>query len=83
MKVLDMFKLDGKVAMITGGSVGLGAHMATGLAEAGCNVVVAARKVERCIDLCNKLEAELGITHLANCIPGLSSSEVSEAEKAV
>ncbi len=64
MKVLDMFKLDGKVAIITGGSVGLGAYMATGLAEAGCNVVIAARKVERCIELSNRLEAELCINAL-------------------
>lgn len=61
MKVLDMFKLDGKVAIITGGSVGLGAYMATGLAEAGANVVIAARKVKRSIDLCNQLEVEHGI----------------------
>jgi NAD(P)-dependent dehydrogenase (short-subunit alcohol dehydrogenase family) len=56
MHVKDMFSLKGKTAVVTGGSVGLGAQMATGLAEAGANVVVAARKVDRCIDMCAKLE---------------------------
>jgi gluconate 5-dehydrogenase len=51
-----MFSLKGKTAIVTGGSVGLGAQMATALAEAGANVVVAARKVDRCVDLCKKLE---------------------------
>jgi gluconate 5-dehydrogenase len=51
-----MFSLQGKTAVVTGGSVGLGAQMATALAEAGANVVVAARKVDRCIDMCAKLE---------------------------
>ena len=49
MNVNDLFSLKGKVAIVTGGSIGLGAQMSFGLAEAGANVVVAARKVERCV----------------------------------
>lgn len=56
MHVKAMFSLTGKTAVVTGGSVGLGAQMATALAEAGANVVVAARKIERCTEMCNKLE---------------------------
>jgi NAD(P)-dependent dehydrogenase (short-subunit alcohol dehydrogenase family) len=63
MNVLDMFQLKNKVAIITGGSVGLGAQMATALAEAGSHVVIAARKVDRCIELASKLE-KLGIRAL-------------------
>jgi 2-deoxy-D-gluconate 3-dehydrogenase len=37
--ILDSFKLDGKVALVTGASAGLGASMAVALAEAGANVV--------------------------------------------
>lgn len=37
--ILDQFKLDGKVAIVTGCSQGLGQGMAIALAEAGCNIV--------------------------------------------
>ncbi|HET6891781.1 MAG TPA: SDR family NAD(P)-dependent oxidoreductase, partial [Pyrinomonadaceae bacterium] len=38
--MLDQFKLDGKVALVTGASAGLGAAIAVALAEAGANVAV-------------------------------------------
>ena len=37
--ILENFKLDGKVAIVTGGAVGLGRGMAIGLAQAGANIV--------------------------------------------
>lgn len=37
--ILDQFKLDGKVAMVTGASRGLGQGMAIALAEAGCDII--------------------------------------------
>ena len=40
---LEVFKLDGKVAVVTGGSRGFGKAIAIGLAEAGADVVVASR----------------------------------------
>jgi NAD(P)-dependent dehydrogenase (short-subunit alcohol dehydrogenase family) len=42
------FRLDGKVAVITGGSKGLGRAMALGFAEAGADVVVTSRHEEAC-----------------------------------
>ena len=42
------FGLDGKVAVITGGSKGLGRAIALGFAAAGADVVVASRKIEGC-----------------------------------
>ena len=44
---LDIFKLDGRVALITGGNRGLGFAMAKALAEAGANVVVTSRQEDR------------------------------------
>ena len=43
MCVLDQFRLDGKRALVTGGSKGLGLEMARGLADAGAELVIAGR----------------------------------------
>jgi NAD(P)-dependent dehydrogenase (short-subunit alcohol dehydrogenase family) len=48
MHTSQLFDLNGRVAIVTGGSVGLGRQMAQGLAEMGANVVLCARKKERC-----------------------------------
>ena len=47
MSVLDLFRLDGKVAVVTGASSGLGVAFAQALAEAGADVVLGARRVDR------------------------------------
>ena len=43
-----LFDLSGRVAIVTGGSIGLGRQMAEGLAEMGASLVLCARKKERC-----------------------------------
>ena len=47
MSVLDLFRLDGKVVIVTGASSGLGVSFAQGFAEAGADVVLGARRVEK------------------------------------
>lgn len=64
MKVLDLFDLTGKTALITGGGRGLGAQIAQGFAEAGANVVLCSRKVEACQETADKL-SNLGVKTLA------------------
>jgi NAD(P)-dependent dehydrogenase (short-subunit alcohol dehydrogenase family) len=44
--VLDRFRLDGKVALVTGGARGLGLTMATALAEAGADIALVGRDLE-------------------------------------
>src|SRR5271155_400995 len=59
-----MFDLTGRVAVIAGGSVGLGRQMAEGLAEMGAHLVLCARKKERCLETAEKL-LQLGVQVLA------------------
>ncbi len=47
MSIEKMFRLDGKVALVTGASSGLGEHFARTLARAGARVAVAARREDR------------------------------------
>ena len=47
MGILDRFRLDGKVAIVTGASSGLGVAFAKGLAEAGADVALGARRIEK------------------------------------
>jgi len=47
MSVLDSFRMDGKVAIVTGASSGLGVAFAQGVAQAGADVAICARRAER------------------------------------
>ncbi|HUA41273.1 MAG TPA: SDR family oxidoreductase [Streptosporangiaceae bacterium] len=44
----ELFSVSGKVAVVTGGSRGIGAMIAGGLVRAGCRVYITARKAEAC-----------------------------------
>ena len=48
--VRELFDLNGRVAIVTGGAIGLGRQMAEALAEMGANLVLCARKKERCAE---------------------------------
>jgi len=64
MSILDRFSLSGKIALVTGASSGLGAGFAVALAEAGADVVLAARRRDRLEAACREIE-QLGRAALA------------------
>jgi len=61
MSVKQLFQLDGQVALITGGSRGLGLQMAEALGEMGCQVAISARKADELAEAKKHLESK-GIT---------------------
>jgi NAD(P)-dependent dehydrogenase (short-subunit alcohol dehydrogenase family) len=63
MCVKQLFQLDGQVALITGGSRGLGLQMAEALGEMGCKVAISARKADELAEAKKQLESK-GITVL-------------------
>lgn len=54
------FDLKGKVALVTGGSRGLGREMVRAFAEYGADVIIASRKVESCRELAAEIEERFG-----------------------
>ena len=60
----ELFDLTGRTAIITGGAVGLGRQMAEGLGEMGANLVLCARKKERCVQAAEELQ-KLGVKTVA------------------
>jgi NAD(P)-dependent dehydrogenase (short-subunit alcohol dehydrogenase family) len=60
-----MFSLEGKVALVTGGSRGIGKEMVLAFAHAGADVIIASRKVAACEELAKEVEATTGRSALA------------------
>jgi NAD(P)-dependent dehydrogenase (short-subunit alcohol dehydrogenase family) len=56
MTILDRFRLDGRVAILTGASSGLGVGFAAALAEAGADLALGARRADRLAETCTLVE---------------------------
>jgi NAD(P)-dependent dehydrogenase (short-subunit alcohol dehydrogenase family) len=68
----NLFSVEGKVALVTGGTRGIGLMIARGLVEAGARVIVASRKEEAC------RETAAALSKLGSCV-GIPADLSSEA----
>lgn len=81
---LDLFKLDGKTAIVTGGGRGLGQYMAEALSDAGASVVLCSRKLEALEEVRQEIEGRGGKAHAVACDvaePGDVERVVRETEE--
>ena len=79
VSVLDLFRLDGQVSVVTGGSEWLGFDVACALAEAGSAVVITSRTQDRAEEAAAKLAAQYGVDTLAVTADQTCHSQVAAA----
>jgi len=60
-KLSELFSLKGKTALITGGGRGIGKFIATGLAEAGADLIVTSRKMKNLEATAEEISATYGV----------------------
>jgi gluconate 5-dehydrogenase len=77
MHVRDLFDLTGKVAIVTGGATGIGRQLGEAMAELGADVVLCARKAERCEEVAAELSSTLGVRALGLRCDVASPDEVN------
>ncbi|UCG64351.1 MAG: glucose 1-dehydrogenase [Deltaproteobacteria bacterium] len=58
--MVDLFRLDGKIAVVIGGAGGIGETLALGLSQNGAKVVVASRNLERLKEVAKEIQAKTG-----------------------
>lgn len=81
--IASLFSLTGRVALVTGGSAGLGLSIARGLAEAGATTVLASRNADQCEQAAAELAAATGAESGGQRIDVTDEDEVVAAFKAV
>jgi gluconate 5-dehydrogenase len=77
MNTRELFDLHGRVAVVTGGSIGLGRQMADALADLGAALVLCARKKERCEQAAQEL-AGRGVRVVARACDVADPAQVRE-----
>jgi NAD(P)-dependent dehydrogenase (short-subunit alcohol dehydrogenase family) len=83
MTVLDQFRLDGRTAIVTGASRGIGAAIAGAFAAAGANVVVTSRKKESIEGMAHQIISAGGKAHAVAAHAGVDDDQVRVVNEAV
>ena len=76
------FSLEGRVALITGASSGIGVGIARGLASAGADIAIAARRENRLAEVAEKIEKDFGVSVLVVKSDMLSADDINAMVKA-
>ena len=80
-RILDLFKLDGQVALVVGGNRGLGFTMAQALAEAGANISIAARNEQENSRAAAAIQSEYGVACISTVCDVTQEQSVIETVK--
>ena len=80
-RILDLFKLNGHVALIIGGNRGLGLSMAKALAEAGASISIAARDKAVNEKAAKELQSEYNVEVISNYCDVTEEDSIKEAVK--
>lgn len=77
--ILELFKLNGRTALITGGNRGLGFAIAKALAEAGANISIAARDEKKSAEAVDKIKSTFGVGCINSFCDVTSEESVNKA----
>jgi len=77
----EMFSLNGKVAIVTGGNGGIGKGIARGLAGAGANIVIAARNEAKTADAVAEIKRDFSVKVLGINVDMRQEKEIDEVVK--
>ncbi len=77
--IQQLFNLTGRVALVTGGAGWLGQTMASGLAEAGCRIVLTSRDAQRAREAACRLPAADGTRHVGVALDQMDPASIQDA----
>ena len=78
--ILDIFRLDGRRALVTGGAKGLGRIMALGFAEAGAEVAIASRTLNECQETATAIQSATGRRTFATALDVTNETDVQRVK---